>query len=224
MEFIEMLLAFGARINPLNKVKRTPLDVAIGKYYAFHDCSKSLVEILEIPQKDCNSLEAMLENLDDVGTLLKECGAMLGCQLRRSEQRKIGSFVDCISEKEGAETEDTEPCQKVARKKCTSMEMGRVFFKLEGEISAMLEDTTKSLASESLDKAAALGIQVREMKLLQMAGSRILCLDGGGVKGLVEIEILSQIEKQTGRKITELFDWILGTSTGAIIALGLVYG
>ena len=33
-----------------------------------------------------------------------------------------------------------------------------------------------------------------------------------------------QIERRTGRKITELFDWIVGTSTGGIVALGMVYG
>ena len=33
-----------------------------------------------------------------------------------------------------------------------------------------------------------------------------------------------QIEAKTERKITDLFDWIVGSSTGAIIALGLVYG
>ena len=55
-------------------------------------------------------------------------------------------------------------------------------------------------------------------------GSRLLFLDGGGIKGLAEIEILCQIEEETGRKITELFDWIVGTSSGAIIALGMVYG
>ena len=33
-----------------------------------------------------------------------------------------------------------------------------------------------------------------------------------------------RLEEATGRKITELFDWIIGTSTGGIIALGLVYG
>ncbi len=55
-------------------------------------------------------------------------------------------------------------------------------------------------------------------------GSRILFLDGGGIRGLIQIEILEQLEKKTGRKVTELFDWIVGTSTGAIIALSLVYG
>ncbi len=55
-------------------------------------------------------------------------------------------------------------------------------------------------------------------------GARILFLDGGGVKGLAQIEVLIQIEQTTGRRITELFDWMVGTSTGAIIALGVVYG
>ena len=55
-------------------------------------------------------------------------------------------------------------------------------------------------------------------------GSRLLFLDGGGIKGLSQIEALIQLEKATGRKITELFDWIVGTSTGGVIALALVYG
>lgn len=55
-------------------------------------------------------------------------------------------------------------------------------------------------------------------------GSRILFLDGGGIKGLVQLEVLMQLEEKTGRKITELFDWIVGTSTGGVIALTLVYG
>jgi len=55
-------------------------------------------------------------------------------------------------------------------------------------------------------------------------GSRILFLDGGGIRGLIQIEILEELEKRTGRKVTELFDWIVGTSTGGIVALALVYG
>lgn len=44
------------------------------------------------------------------------------------------------------------------------------------------------------------------------------------MRGLIQIEILSTLERRTGRKITDLFDWIIGTSTGGIVALGLVYG
>lgn len=63
-----------------------------------------------------------------------------------------------------------------------------------------------------------------EASLQPATGSRVLCLDGGGIRGLVLIEVLAQIEKLTGKKITELFDWIIGTSTGGVLALGLVYG
>ena len=55
-------------------------------------------------------------------------------------------------------------------------------------------------------------------------GQRILCLDGGGLKGLILIEVLIHIEKLTGKRIVDLFDWIVGTSTGGVIALALVYG
>lgn len=42
--------------------------------------------------------------------------------------------------------------------------------------------------------------------------------------GLVEIEVLHQLEVMTGKSIPELFDWVVATSTGAIIILGMLYG
>lgn len=51
--------------------------------------------------------------------------------------------------------------------------------------------------------------------------TRILSLDGGGVRGLVPALILAEIEKRTGRPIYQQFDLIVGTSTGSILALGL---
>ena len=56
------------------------------------------------------------------------------------------------------------------------------------------------------------------------SGESVLCLDGGGIRGLVQLEILRHIEELTHRSIVNLFDWIVGTSTGGILALGLVYG
>ena len=59
------------------------------------------------------------------------------------------------------------------------------------------------------------------------SGARVLCLSGGGLRGLVELEMLRQVEEvlqENGQSITSFFDYIVGTSTGAIIALALVYG
>ncbi|XP_056379915.1 85/88 kDa calcium-independent phospholipase A2 isoform X2 [Hyla sarda] len=53
---------------------------------------------------------------------------------------------------------------------------------------------------------------------------RLLCLDGGGIRGLVLIQLLIAIEKIAGRPIRELFDWVSGTSTGGILALAIVHG
>ncbi|XP_023814610.1 85/88 kDa calcium-independent phospholipase A2 isoform X1 [Oryzias latipes] len=53
---------------------------------------------------------------------------------------------------------------------------------------------------------------------------RLLCLDGGGIKGLVLIQMLIALEKEAGRPTRELFDWVAGTSTGGILALAIVHG
>ncbi|UIY45310.1 CBASS cGAMP-activated phospholipase [Methylobacterium radiotolerans] len=53
---------------------------------------------------------------------------------------------------------------------------------------------------------------------------QILCLSGGGYRGLFTAEVLAQLEKQAGRPIGECFDLIAGTSIGGIIALGLGLG
>ena len=37
------------------------------------------------------------------------------------------------------------------------------------------------------------------------------------------IEVLKELENFTGYKTTENFDWIIDTSTGGIVALGVVY-
>jgi patatin-like phospholipase/acyl hydrolase len=51
---------------------------------------------------------------------------------------------------------------------------------------------------------------------------KVLSIDGGGIRGLIPATVLSEIEKRTGSRIAELFDLIAGTSTGGILALGLV--
>ncbi len=50
---------------------------------------------------------------------------------------------------------------------------------------------------------------------------RILSLDGGGLRGIVPVLILQEIERRSGKRINDLFDLISGTSTGGLIACGV---
>lgn len=47
--------------------------------------------------------------------------------------------------------------------------------------------------------------------------TKVLCLDGGGIRGLYTIEVLKLIEHEVGN-LNKYFDIIVGTSTGSIIA------
>ncbi len=49
----------------------------------------------------------------------------------------------------------------------------------------------------------------------------ILCLDGGGMRGILTIQLLKKLEEVAGIPCYDLFDMVSGTSTGAIIA-GLI--
>jgi hypothetical protein len=61
---------------------------------------------------------------------------------------------------------------------------------------------------------------------------KLLALDGGGIRGILTLEVLAKMESllatATGRgsafRLSEFFDYIAGTSTGAIIAAGLARG
>ncbi len=52
----------------------------------------------------------------------------------------------------------------------------------------------------------------------------ILSIDGGGMRGMISIAMLAELEKMTGKTCQEIFDMVGGTSTGAIIAAGIGIG
>lgn len=53
---------------------------------------------------------------------------------------------------------------------------------------------------------------------------QILAFDGGGIRGAFGIGLVAELEQRLGRPITDHFDLIAGTSTGAITAAGLAIG
>jgi predicted acylesterase/phospholipase RssA len=50
---------------------------------------------------------------------------------------------------------------------------------------------------------------------------RALAIDGGGVRGIVPATVLAALEELSGRPAHRLFDVVAGSSTGAILGLGL---
>ena len=66
---------------------------------------------------------------------------------------------------------------------------------------------------------------MRLMKGLDRSGKvatrRILSIDGGGIRGIIPAMVVAHIEKQTDTPARDLFDLIVGTSSGGITALAL---
>ncbi|KAL8567535.1 hypothetical protein ACOMHN_010126 [Nucella lapillus] len=78
----------------------------------------------------------------------------------------------------------------------------------------MTESEDKALREEAREALALLGYT----EPVRGRGIRILTLDGGGTRGLMTIQCLKKLERLSGRQIYELFDYVCGVSTGALIA------
>jgi hypothetical protein len=70
--------------------------------------------------------------------------------------------------------------------------------------------------------------QLREFRQVDVTGKPgnrpILCCDGGGVRGILTLRILQQLEITLGARCIDIFDMFAGTSTGSIIAACLASG
>lgn len=222
LESAKTLVAFGANINATNQEGKTPLDMLRSN---IHDVETTITSEYSEPSlspergKRHKSRTRQLvrlqctEFLKSIGALSNEFATRTPPSVQPFPQVPSSSPA-LVHRKNYAEVLDWEA------------QLTSHYSDLERNIRSKLQNTTRAgrEAVLSTDTAISLAAQLQEMMLFQKAGSRVLCLDGGGIKGLIQLEILSQLEIKTGRKVTELFDWIVGTSTGGIIALGLVYG
>lgn len=195
------LVAFGAEVNIKNVHQKTPLDLVEGPHRFIH-----AIEGVGMTQKHSEKLSL----------LLREIGAKRASEMGLYRRPlKVLPFPDTVFQSRGGKQTKSTAASTWAAQLTTR------YSELENSIDQRLSNVSVPL---SPDEAMSFAMQMRELRIYRNAGSRILSLDGGGMRGLIQIEILSQIERDTGRKITELFDWIIGSSTGGIVALGLVYG
>jgi patatin-like phospholipase/acyl hydrolase len=51
-----------------------------------------------------------------------------------------------------------------------------------------------------------------------------LSINGGGIRGILPCSVLASLEQQTGKLTREIFSYVAGTSTGALLAAGIAGG
>ena len=51
-----------------------------------------------------------------------------------------------------------------------------------------------------------------------------LSINGGGIRGIIPCSVLASLEQQTGKLTREIFSYVAGTSTGALLAAGVAAG
>ncbi|CAM9684083.1 unnamed protein product [Chrysoparadoxa australica] len=80
---------------------------------------------------------------------------------------------------------------------------------------------TPASAAAASKLLAALGYNRWKPKQKLQTGLRILCLDGGGTRGVLTLALLKQVMEGVNKEPHEVFDMIVGTSTGGILTIML---
>ncbi len=201
-------IAFGAEINQQGCNQFTPLDLAINN-----------------------------GNLPSIEAILLELGAKSSTQKFAESRKKVPRLYSFAQKMQPPMKGERLTPNDNFSEFINSKGIEKLYNELEANVRRRM---SVSATMGGADDTFALVLQHRELALFNRTqpkpkknlgtdyglrgGSRILFLDGGGIKGLVQLEVLIQLEEKTQCSISDLFDWIVGTSTGGVIALAIVYG
>lgn len=191
MQYVRILIAFGAKLFIKNRQGKYPFELAPPSGHTH----SLLTQFLEPSVNQAFSLSSLPDTTNSLN-------------IDELRNKTIGELMAPNNASILARMIDAE-LVKAEREFVPSEEMSSISQQTNEQINATVAQTQQRFYLNGWKKTA---------------GNRVLFLDGGGIRGLIQIEVLMELEERTGCKITELFDWIVGTSTGGIVALGLVYG
>ncbi|XP_011494426.1 PREDICTED: 85/88 kDa calcium-independent phospholipase A2-like [Ceratosolen solmsi marchali] len=208
-ENVLILLTYNANVNTLNAEGYSVLRSAIlkldFKYYFNHLFPWAIVTlplILSSAQNNVNIVQALIAFNADVDIADPDLVSLRhGTNIATNEGKKILNILNAVGSERCIAT--VSHCHKGC--KYNGDYNGTESIKLLNLNPRSILD--QMLYVSSMGKFSSKPRQHKN-------GGRLLCLDGGGIKGLILIQMLYEIENILQKPIISCFDWIAGTSTG----------
>jgi len=202
---IVTLLSHGADVNATGRNGETPLHIAV------RTGDVTIVQALVVFGADLNTC-------NNVGETPRH---IIATNKRISNQELILYILDTVGAKR---------CKKAHNLSCTDgCALNATFNGIPPETSPLSRIVSiydvhyRDILEEAVKRK-----KEKEMKINfdepPENEVKLLCLDGGGIKGLILVQMLAILEDMTKRRIYDTFDWIAGTSTGGLLAISLALG
>ncbi|KAM3729086.1 85calcium-independent phospholipase [Dirofilaria immitis] len=186
-------------INVRNGLNETPLHCAVAR----NDLSQSF---------------ALLTYNADVNIANGDGDTPLHMSVKNGSIQLVKLLL-CFGASVQLKNDNEETALDVGRNNPEIMECLRLFVHSPLDVRSVSNDALFDLMQ---DRALEKRYQMTSKERQQLVN--VISFDGGGIRGLILLQILLHIEKLLGHSVMKHFQWLCGTSTGAIIALGLAKG
>ena len=203
-KIIKVLIAFGADINASSSSGQTPFSLLSGPHQSqvnalfLNLVARKPVSLIESTKKmrrvdylaigsdveQRSTLSLSPEMVNKVTTMLLSAGAEEKPVVDRKRFRASPAFARSIYLASRAMKKPSSESPEIRY---------QYYYLLRDILMKRLSNIADLELSHSPEDSAYLLEHMKEARLLQMAGSSILFLDGGGMRGLMQLEILCQV-------------------------------
>ncbi|PAV57630.1 hypothetical protein WR25_23284 [Diploscapter pachys] len=212
------LLSYCCDINKKDQDGNTCLHVAVSKKNL--EASRLLLCLGADPNMRNNHGDSPRH----LAARLKESAlikSLILCGAKRCEPNKQGCVSACVNESMIGLLKTNSTGVECESPRSFSAVLSAEMYPESVEVDHPIRDYTQKVFYEQLierlEKIAAEGEKPKNMV-------NLLSMDGGGIRGLVILQTLLAIEEAMGEPIYPYFDWVAGTSTGALVAVSLAQG